>query len=101
MHFKIYLMRRRGRRLPWREVANGPSFVGELTTYSVDHGRERYRVATLVLSGSPMAKELVPTLYEPVLVSVGPLALRLRGFERVGQGDNALSVVQEWHCEAP
>jgi hypothetical protein len=64
------------------------------------HGEERYEVATLRLPGTPKDGELVPDLYEPVLTGFATLAFRLRGFERVGQGDNAYSVVQEWHVEA-
>jgi len=100
VRFKVYLLRRRGRRLPWREVQNGPSFVGDLRTHSVDHGGERYNVASLHPIGSPMEQPAVPELYEPVLLGFSVLAFRLRGFERVGEGDNAHSVVQEWHVEA-
>lgn len=99
MRFKVYLMRRRGRRLPWREVINAPAYVGDLKTHNVDHGGERFLVATLHDAGAPIDGELVPDLYEPVLVGFATLAFRLRGFERVGQGDDAHGVVQEWHCE--
>jgi len=101
VHFKIYLLRRRGRRLPWRVVVNGPTYVGDLVTHTVDHGGDRYNVATLRQAGAPKAGELVPDLYEPVLLGFAPLAFRLRGFERVGEGDAAKGVVQEWHCELP
>jgi hypothetical protein len=101
MRFKVYLMRRNGRRLPWREIVNSPHFVGDLTTYNIDRAGERYTVATLAMPGAPLAEKQVPDLYEPVIIGVSHLALRLRGFERVGQGNNACGVVQEWHCEAP
>ena len=101
MEFRVYLLRRRGRRLPWREVKRGPSYVGDLTTYAVNHHGEGYELAALRLPGCPKGKDLIPDLYEPVLTCCSTLAFRLRGFERVGQGDNAYSVVQEWHCELP
>jgi len=47
VRFKVYLLRRRGRRLPWRVVQNGPSYVGDLRTHSVDIGGERYTAASL------------------------------------------------------
>lgn len=100
MRFKVYRLRRRGRRLPWREVINGPAFVGELISHAVEAGGERYNMLTL-RPLDPMAPPLIPDLYEPVLLRFAPLAFRLRGYERV-EGEGApFSVVQEWHCEAP
>jgi hypothetical protein len=32
MLFKVYLMRRGGRRLSWRDVLNGRAYVGDLRT---------------------------------------------------------------------
>ncbi len=101
MRFKVHLMRVRGRRLSWRAVINGPAYVGDLLTHAVDHDGERYDVATLHRAGTPKGGELVPDLYEPVLLRFATNAFRLRGFERVGQGDSAYSVVQEWHVEIP
>lgn len=49
----------------------------------------------------PMSSDKPPPLYEPVLLGFAPIAFRLRGFERVGQADNAYTVVQEWHVEEP
>ncbi len=97
MRFRVYLLRHRGRRLPWREVRNGRSVVGDLVTSIRLAGEARFLVASLrplqALTGGP----LVPDLYEPVLIAVAPLALRLRGIERCED----TAVVQEWHCEMP
>ena len=35
MIFKVYLMRRGGRKLSWRDTINGPAFVGDLTLANV------------------------------------------------------------------
>jgi len=99
LRFKVFLLRRRGRRLPWREVQNGPAYVGDLITHAVDVKGERYQVATL-RPADPMAESPVPKLYEPVLLGFAPLAFRLRGFERVEGPAGPIAVVQEWHCEA-
>ncbi len=96
----MYLLRRQGRRLSWREAQNGPTYVGRLVTHTEEQGGERYKVTTLQ-PDDPMVANQMPALYEAVLLGFAPMAFRLRGFERVGQGDNAYSVVQEWHCEAP
>ena len=93
-------LRQRGRRLPWREVINGPHYVGELVTHAVDVAGERYQVATL-RPADPVAQSPIPELYEPVLLGFAPLAFRLRGFERAEGPGGWLAVVQEWHCELP
>ena len=50
---------------------------------------------------SPATQSLLPELYQPLLVWITPLALRLRGFERRENSKGVFSVVQEWHCEMP
>jgi hypothetical protein len=56
---------------------------------------------TRIQPDDPMASGSMPELHEAVLLGFAPIAFRLRGFERVGQGGDAYSVVQEWHCELP
>ena len=101
VRFKVYPLRRRGRRLPWREVKNGISYDGELVTHTITHNGEHFRVATLRPIASPISETLLPDLWEPVLLGFAPLAFRLRGFERIDGADGAYTVVQEWHCEKP
>jgi hypothetical protein len=100
MRFKVYLLRRRGRRLPPRDVQNGPTYIGRLVTHFERHKDEQYSVLQLEPS-DPMSADRPPALYEPVLLGFAPLAFRLRGFERVEGPDGGYSVVQEWHCEQP
>ena len=100
MLFKVSLLRSRGRRMAWRDVVNGPHYVGQLTTYTSEIDGERYHVATL-RPAQPMEDALLPELYEPVLVGFSVLAFRLRGFERVAAARGAFGAVQEWHCELP
>src|SRR4030095_2754686 len=45
MRCRVYPLRRRGRRLPWREVANAASFESNLSTYYLTLGAES-RVVT-------------------------------------------------------
>lgn len=100
MRFKVYLLRHRGRRLPWRDVKNGKSYTGSLVTaLFTPSDAEPYKVLDVEPSGGPLSDDRPPTLYEPVLVGFGPLAFRLRGFERVEGNDGGFSVVQEWHVE--
>ena len=100
MRFKVSLLRYRGRRLPWRDVTNGPKYIGDLISEQITIGNERYNVISL-RAGDPVAPSPIPPLYEPVLLGVFPLAIRLRGFESVNRGVSSFGVVQEWHCELP
>lgn len=99
MRFLVRPLRVRGRRLPWREVQNGPAYEGDLVTYEA-MGKSGRTVAATLAGRDPMSAKPLPDLYEPVLVSVAPSALRLRGFERHDGPDGPYSVAQEWHCEA-
>jgi hypothetical protein len=98
MRFRVRLLRRRGQRLPWREVLNSPSYVLDLVTVSVDISGERYQAAEL-RAADPMVPSPIPKLYEPALLGFAPQAFRLRGFERVESSQGSYAVVQEWHCE--
>jgi hypothetical protein len=96
----VYLLRYQGRRLPWREVVNGPKYVGDLISEQVTIGGERYDVISL-RAEDPVAPSPIPPLYEPVSVGFFTLGFRLRGFESVNRGTSSLGVVQEWHRELP
>ena len=100
MIFKVYLMRRGGRRLNWSDTINGQPYIGDLTLGCVATGDNAYKVAELVTSGG-ICRRLLPPLYEPVVISIAPLAMRLRGFERMKEPEGYYSVIQEWHCEMP
>jgi hypothetical protein len=95
MPCRVYPLRRRGRRLPWREVANGPSFEGLLSTQYLSVANALYFVAQLLGPGDAFREPLLPNLFEPVLTHLGNGVLVLRGFEREGEA----ATVQEWRCE--
>ena len=93
-------MRSRGRRRSWRDILNGPAYIGDLRTVTEKRGDAIYTEALLVSTGA-LAQVQLPALYEPVLVTIAPMALQLRGFERVRTPEGFYSVVQEWHCVEP
>ena len=102
MHFKVYLLRHHGRRLPWRDVKNGKTYTGTLVTQLfTPSGAEPYTVLDLQPTSGPLSADRPPPLYEPMLLGFAPLAFRLRGFERVDGPDGGYSVAQEWHVEEP
>lgn len=88
-------LRRRGRRHPWREVVNVPSFEGDLSTYYLSLPGRRHFVAQLLGPGDAFGRPILPSLYEPVLTGIGNGVLVLRGFEREGE----TATEQEWRCE--
>ena len=100
MKVRVYPMRKRGRRLPWREIENGPSFVGMLLSYRVKHGEQDFEAISLQ-SGSPAEGKPLLDLYEPVLVGFATNAFVLRGYERLDTPEGAIGVVQEWQCRDP
>jgi hypothetical protein len=66
---RVHLLRRRGRRLPRKEIENGSGYEGELSAYYMDGKGERFLVASL--SGPrPLMVRVLPDLYEPVLVTL-------------------------------
>ena len=95
MRCHVYPLRCRGRRLPWREVQNGPGFEGELRTHYLTLTDARYFVASLVAPGDALCKPLLPELWEPILVNAGNWVLVLRGFERAGDDPDGAATVQE------
>lgn len=101
MRFKVYVLRRRGRRLPRREWINGPTYIGDLRSQTVEHDGVRYNVATLLPVDAPIKPSPIPELYEPVLLGFSLLAFRLRGYESLQSTAGHIGVVQEWHCELP
>ena len=86
MIFKVRLMRRGGRRLSWLEIANNPSYTGELMTLDGRSNEGCYQYAELTAVGG-LTKRLLPLLYEPVLTGIAPLAMVLRGFERMKKSE--------------
>jgi hypothetical protein len=99
MRCRVYPLRRRGRRLPWRQAQNSPVFEGELRTHYLSLDNARYFVASLVRPGDALCKPMLPELWEPILVNAGNWVLVLRGFERVGDDPDGSATVQEWRCE--
>jgi hypothetical protein len=101
MEFKVYPMRRKGRRLQWKEIDNGPSYVGDLRSHLIYVGTEPYSVITLFNDARPANSQLLPDLYEPVLLRFAVNAFQLRGYEKIDGPDGFHAVVQEWHCVPP
>lgn len=96
MQFRVHPLRYRGRRRRWRDVTNSEPFVGVLLTHvQSSKAGVPVRVATLKNPLASAGDALLPPLYEPVQVPVGPTSLRMRGIEHA----NGTAILQEWFCE--
>jgi hypothetical protein len=95
MRARILPLRNLGRRLPENEIHGLPGLLGELQTAQIHQGNSSYGVAHLMDPESPIPSPLLPDLFEPTLVFIGPQALLLRGYEKV----DGRAVMQEWRCE--
>lgn len=95
MRCHVHLLCHPGRRLPWREISNGPSFEDNFGTHYLSLRDGRYFVAALCASGDARCTPILPVLYEPVLTGIVQGRVLLRGFERIDES----AVVQEWRCK--
>jgi hypothetical protein len=101
MKVRVYPMRSKGRRLPWREIQNGPSYVGTLTSFTTRYGEGTYNAIALDTGTAVEKRNPLPDLFEPVLMGFAPNAFVLRGYERVETPEGTIGVVQEWQCKDP
>ncbi|APV48541.1 hypothetical protein BWI17_01870 [Betaproteobacteria bacterium GR16-43] len=93
MNARVFVMRRRGRRL---KVRGGEGLPGKLSIHSVTHGSALHQVATLTETEERGSKsrDVIPPLHEPQLVAIGQESILLRGFE----AEDETGYVQEWMC---
>ena len=93
MRFQVLCLRYHGRPIPKREWRNRPPVVGDLRVEQLyDEELLRHvRIARLVSLVRVVGPEDFPTLYDPVLIAMSPLAFTLAGFERVEGVDYAQS----------
>jgi hypothetical protein len=93
MRFFVVPTRSRGRPVDRHELANRLPVVGDLRVEEArDETLGRYvRMARVVDPGQPKAPDLLPTLRDPVLIAMSPLAFTLSGLERVRDQDYAQS----------
>ena len=98
MKWRVRLMRKAGRRIPWKILINEPGLIGTIRTHSNRHPNQRpYTVAVLHVGDKPIAPGI--ELIEPQLLMLGDQALILRGFERLRNDEGPFTVLQEWRCE--
>lgn len=88
-----------GRRRTQREINTDPGAIGELRQHKGRTSASGLEYTVLQLtSGGAKLLDIIPPLYEPTLLGANSEHLSLRGFERIGQGAAAFTVLQEWYC---
>ena len=98
MKWRVRVMRKAGRCIPWKVLINKPGLVGMIRTHSCTYGDQTpYSVAVLRDSDSPIVEGIEPI--EPQLLMVGDQALILRGYECLRNAEGPFTVLQEWRCE--
>jgi hypothetical protein len=87
-----------GRRRRPRDISADAGTLGELRQHRARaaNGSE-YSVLKLTSNGAKCL-DIIPPLYESTLLIVDSEHFKLRGFERLGLGDDAFTVLQEWYC---
>jgi hypothetical protein len=94
MKWKVKLMRKSGRRIPWKFLVNDPGSTGQIRTHFRTYpNKAPYKVA--VLLGEPA----LPELFAPQLLEIAHDVVLLRGFEQVKGANGSYTVLQEWRCE--
>ena len=97
MKWRVRLMRKAGRRIPWKILINEPGLVGTVRTHVCNYGnRGPFKVA--VLTGDSTVAPGIE-LIEPQLLDLGDQVLILRGYERLASDEGPFTVLQEWRCE--
>ncbi|BDB13322.1 hypothetical protein [Acidithiobacillus ferrooxidans] len=94
MLVSVHTLRVRGRRIGKSEIPRAAPTQGDLRT----HYQGVILVATLE-PALPRDSRPLPPLYDPRIMLISPQAIRLMGFEKVGEGDGATTYLQEWLCE--
>jgi hypothetical protein len=82
MRVKVLALRHQGRRKGSYGTMAPQGIIGSISMHTQNGGRGSYTAATLK-AGAPKDPDLLPPLYEPVLVTITNGGLLLRGFESI------------------
>ena len=93
VEFSVLRLRYKGRPLPQREWTNQEPMLGDLRVEQLYDGtlRRHLRIARVLDPLRPKGPDMLPTLVDPVLLAMSPLAFTLTGFERIDGVDYAQS----------
>lgn len=101
MRFKVQRIRARGVVLTRTARAADGDTVGDLFVEEHMDGtlKRTVRMARLISAGDGLRKELLPPLYDVMLVAMAQNGFTLTGFERIGNGREDAEFAQSRWCQ--
>lgn len=99
MNFSVVRTRRWGRKLSDRELQEQAPVVGELDCFMFDdpHLKRPVRVAKLTRTSDATRPELIPSLYDADVITLGAMGATITGIERMpAQRGGIVEVAQSW-----
>jgi hypothetical protein len=99
VRFSVVRLRAGGRKLSEREMQSQSPVVGELECFMFDdpHLRRPVRVAKLTRTVDATRPELIPSLYDAQVITLGAMGATITGIERLASsGGGFVEVAQSW-----
>jgi hypothetical protein len=99
VRFSVVRLRSWGRRLSERELQRQAPVVGQLECFTLDDAylHRPVRVAKLTRTGDAMRPELIPSLYDAQVITLGAMGATITGIERLAARRGVtVEVAQSW-----
>jgi hypothetical protein len=98
VRFSVLRTRRHGRKLPDRELQRQQPTEGELECFMLDdpHLRRTVRIAKLTLTADAQRPELIPSLYDADVITLGRTGAVITGIERLPAETGVVEFAQSW-----
>lgn len=98
VRFIVVRTRRQGRKLPDRELQRQEPIEGELVCFTVDdpHLRRHVRIAKLTRTEDARRPELIPSLYDAEVITLGRMGAVITGIERLPAESGMVEFAQSW-----
>jgi hypothetical protein len=98
IRFSVVRTRRHGRKLPEAELQREQPVIGELSCFTLDdpHLRRPVRIAKLTRTEDARRPELIPSLYDADVITLGGTGAVITGIERLPSGSGVVEFAQSW-----
>lgn len=98
IRFLVLRTRHHGRKVPDRELHRQQPTEGELECFMFDdpHLRRMVRVAKLTRTEDARRPELIPSLYDADVITLGRTGAVITGIERIPAADGPVEFAQSW-----
>jgi hypothetical protein len=99
VRFSVVRTRAWGKKLTDREMQQQAAVLGELECFTLDdpHLRRPVRVAKLTRTSDATRPELIPSLYDAQVITLGAMGATITGIERIpSPRGGMLELAQSW-----